>query len=205
MTIWSDGAKTFKNKEMLAYVANELFGKRKLCASWNFFAEYHGKSYCDSHFARVSDILCRHQNGRAEIFDSQQLKNILIQGFQQHESTNVAQNPTKYEVQILDVPEQTPTKEMLEIDNFSKFFIFQVQSVPSSSGKQYQIQTKVHADAIAHVCTGEIKQCDRTDKGNKKAPPKPTWDAKWINNIDSLMARTNKLKALENPSTEVKQ
>ena len=49
------------------------------------------------------------------------------------------------------------------------------------------------------------KSNNATDKGNKKAPPKPTWDAKWINNIDSLMARTNKLKALENPSTEVKQ
>ena len=143
--------------------------------------------------------MCRHQNGKAEIFESQQLRDILIQGFQQHESTNVAQNPTKHEVLILDVPEQTPMKLTIS-RNFSyfKFKVFLAQVKNNIKFKQMYMRMQLLTSVLE-------KSNNATDKGNKKAPPKPTWDAKWINNIDSLMARTNKLKALENPSTEVKQ
>lgn len=133
--IFSDGGKSFKNKEMVYYLLEQHLASKSM--TWNIFGEYHGKSVCDSHFARISDIICKHTTSVGEISSSEQLKQVIIDGFKRYRANNyvnVGPNirdkdlAADIEVHVLDVPTVAAQKHTLEFEGINSFFQFSINN-----------------------------------------------------------------------------
>jgi hypothetical protein len=62
ISIWSDGGPHFKNFELVAFEMS-LFNTVAKSVNFNYFVEYHGKCYCDSHFSIISRIIGDYERG----------------------------------------------------------------------------------------------------------------------------------------------
>jgi hypothetical protein len=66
VSIWFDGGPHFKNYEIAGFFSSDFCNQFKKF-EWNHFIQYHGKSYCDSHFSVLGRIYKRYEHNKGKI------------------------------------------------------------------------------------------------------------------------------------------
>ena len=81
VNFWSDGGKHFRNGELQNFYKKLFIEKVFSMITFNYFIEYHGKSYCDSHFSVISKIVENYETNIDQIKDTKELISILKDSF----------------------------------------------------------------------------------------------------------------------------
>jgi hypothetical protein len=136
VSIWSDGASHFKNHEMTA--CYDSFQSRFEKFQWNFFIQYHGKNYCDSHFSVISRIIKRFENNEGKIDSLEKLCDVLEKKFQSIKNHYKLDSSRKKiyhrfqnaKISILPfiVPPREDLKPQIKIPGIKQYFSFQFNS-----------------------------------------------------------------------------
>jgi len=63
VNFWSDGGKHFRNGQLQNFYKDLFLKKVFSLVTFNYFIEYHGKNYCDSHFSVISKIIENYETG----------------------------------------------------------------------------------------------------------------------------------------------
>jgi hypothetical protein len=184
ISIWSDGARHFKNFELIHYETSLIKSGIAKSVNFNYFIEYHGKSYCDSHFAVVSRILKDHERTSEMIKSTSELIEMLKRKFDRYDS--IYGNDTKRR--------RIPTNvTIVEIKSFLRAESF--ETCDFNGLKFYYSFDILYSNPFAIELFGSITHGDtygkriplklRTDKRDPKPPKKahdvPTSDIKFSN------------------------
>ena len=78
---WSDGGKHFRNGQLQNFYKDLFLKKVFSLVTFNYFIEYHEKSYCDSHFSVISKIIENYETGVDQIRNTSHLIFILKDNF----------------------------------------------------------------------------------------------------------------------------
>jgi hypothetical protein len=135
-SIWSDGAKHFKNFELIRYHISLMENKILDRLSFNYFTEYHGKCYCDSHFSMVSRIIQDYERGHEDnISSTSELIDTLNSAFTRYNSNNQSKS-RKIEAKVtqieLPLHFRVPNFETCNFDGLQLYYSFNVIDVVGS-------------------------------------------------------------------------
>jgi hypothetical protein len=81
VSFWSDEGKHFRCGETQNFYQDLFLKKVFKTVSFNYFVEYHGKSYCDSHFSVISNIIEKYESSVDQIKSTTDLINIFKKSF----------------------------------------------------------------------------------------------------------------------------
>ena len=167
ISFWSDGAKHFRNFELIRYQISLIESRMVQSVDTNYFIEYHGKSYCDSHFSRISRILKTFEQSSSEPIDStSKLINLLNDKL----GNNIGYNGAKrlrldMSFKLLEVP-FFPRVENYETCNFKGLKLYYSFEVVNNTTLFASI---THGDIKGKIINVKLLQAKR-DKPKK--PPK---------------------------------
>ena len=90
VNFWSDGGKHFRNGELQNFYKKLFIEKVFSMITFNYFIEYHGKCYYDTHFSVISKIIENYETNVDQIKNTAELVSILKNSFK-----NNSQKKTK--------------------------------------------------------------------------------------------------------------
>jgi hypothetical protein len=139
---WSDGGKHFRNGENVNYYM-ELFEQKQFeLISFNFFIEYHGKSYCDSHFSVISRIVSDYELNEGQIQNTDHLIQILKDKFLQNSKTKKTKLNQNITIFKIDPFERKNQIKNCKIINQQFFYNFTIMSKQKIFGTEYIMNTE---------------------------------------------------------------
>jgi hypothetical protein len=146
--IWSDGGPHFHNYHLCDFfisLKNDDIHPFTF-VEWNYFVEGHGKSYCDSHFSRVSTAVKDYENQVQSIRSITQLHQVLTKKFRYYSEVNnllEIERKLPATVSFIVKPIVTRPKKICKatFENFKCFYSFVVDSFCKIKGKEMQHST----------------------------------------------------------------
>jgi len=79
--------------------------QRNICDKiyWNYFIEYHGKNFCDAHFAIISKIIVNYETNQGDIKNTSHLIQILGEKFENYHQIS-SKNKKNSMVHLIEMP-----------------------------------------------------------------------------------------------------
>lgn len=216
LSAWMDGAKHFRNFHLAKYFLS-LKGHQFDHVDWNYFIEYHGKNYCDGHFALINKIMEDHESSAKEcIPDIYSLQNLLqskltsyhdaviseIQSRQESGKRPLKRKKVETKSMVIILPLQTRSKTVDQV-NFKEFTVHYSFIVRDSHQLELKLTKNVTSSKV--VTVSQNKRHRKKEPKTKTSPPlpnfkKPWKEAIWVKEIK----RAGLLgQILETPSDEI--
>ena len=176
LSIWSDGGKHFRNFELIqSYInINSCIENKLTILDFNYFIEYHGKSYCDSHFSTLSNIIKRYTTNESRIESTSNLIEILTNRLDNYDLVNSGnkRRKIKSKTKVCEISNviRTENYEICHFDKFQVFYSFEL--IFDINSKSYNIfATLVKSDTNGKYLKSTTCSYKRENKVVKRAPP----------------------------------
>jgi hypothetical protein len=129
--VWTDCGPHFRCAEFANTLLVEVPKQNKIQMEWNFFAPYHGKNACDTHFSLLSRYL-KTKEKQMHIFDTRSLIDAWEQSFRDTKKAKVSAQPLKSKQNkrlipttikfVVYEPPARSAKRLLKIRDLKNFF-----------------------------------------------------------------------------------